>query len=270
MTIAITGGSGFLGRHLSNTLAKQGHIVHLIEHEYLIEKVDQLENRLKEINPEWIFHLAAFGNMAHQKDEFDIFSANLAGTFNLLQSTKDIEYKAFVNVSTSSVTLPHQTLYSATKMGAEYLCKAYSDELEKPIVSIRPYSIYGEYEADFRFIPTVFRSCMMGEAMKLDPIAYHDWIHAQDVVDVLIASAENINHFRGRSLEAGTGISTSNTTIVNIIQEITGKKANIIDHTRLRAFDNDKWKANISVPHRSLQEGLQQYYDFINQSTENN
>ena len=175
---------------------------------------------------------------------------------NLLCATRDIPYKSFTFVSTSSVLLPVETFYSATKAGAERLCQAYKDQYRKPISIVRPYSIYGIGEAPFRFIPTVFRSCMTGEPMTLDPEPVHDWVYVTDFVKRLLTAPTGIS-------EVGTGIGTSNSIVVKLIEQITGKKANITHTKRMREFDNRIWVAkNESQSFVKLEEGLQKYYEY--------
>lgn len=263
MKYAITGSGGFIGGHLSNTLLGRGDEILKIEHSKLYDFLD-LSSMLDLFNPDIIISNHAYGNMSSQQEWDMIFDANVVGTYNLLRATKDIPYKAFVNVSSSSIRLPHVTMYAATKQGAEMLCRAFVDEYHKPIVTVRPYSVYGSGEADFRFIPTVFRSCLTGEPMTLAPDAAHDWIYVSDVVKYMLKSAEEADKNKGYAMDIGTGIATSNKEIVSLIEKITGKKANITEEKKLRSFDNQYWHdAGVKEDVISLQEGLQKYYESL-------
>lgn len=270
-TALITGSSGFLGKHLLKTLKNSGYKTLRISHEFLRLQSDI--HRFFDSAPvfDYIFHLSAYGNMGNHSNDEEIIESNILGTWNLLQATKDIPYKAFINVSSSSVTLPHQTIYSATKLGAEALCRAFVDEYQKPIVTVRPYSVYGPEEADFRFIPTVFRSCMTGEPMTLAP-GTHDWIYIDDVIRVLIEYVDNIDKLMGATGELGTGIMTSNKSLVKMIEGITGRKANITEKKQLRSFDNDNWVSNSTIGAALfLDQGLKKYYEwYTNNRKEDN
>ena len=260
--ILITGANGFLGSHLVNTLKERGDDVYAIAHKDIVLPLN-LESVIKLYEPDYIYHLAAYGNMADQTDEPEIFNAILVGLFNLLQATKEIDYKGFVNVSTSSVTLPHQTLYSATKHGTEDLCKWMRDEYQKPIISFRPYTIYGEGEQSTHFIPRIFQSCMSGYPLKLSPNGSHDFVYVGDVVKDLIEVCENTDLFK-TSVSCGTGISTKNSDLVEMIEIITGHKANIVGEYPARSYDVKNWSSNtIDVGKTSLLEGLTKYYEWI-------
>ncbi len=265
MISLVTGSSGFIGKHLVTALKKRGDTVVTIPHQMLIEPLE-LDAFMKATDPDYIFHLAAYGNMYNQKDIPQTFMSNLLGTFNLLQATMEIPYKSFINVSSSSVLLPHQTMYSATKRGAEELCRAYVDEFDKSIVTVRPFSVYGEGEADFRFIPTVFRSCMTGEMMDIVPDAVHDWIYIDDLISVLIDKAEDINEWRVEVFNAGTGKGHTNLEVMRAIEGITRKNCQYRFVGSLRSFDNKQWvndEANAATQAIDIYEGLQKYYESI-------
>lgn len=262
----ITGANGFIGKHLTKALKDKDIEVIPLHHSDLLFPAT-LQKNLKELKPDYIFHLSAYGNHADQTDLDTIVNANIIGTFNLLKASVGVNYKAFINVSSSSVTLPHQTIYSATKMGGEYLCKAFVDEYDKPIVSIRPYSVYGIGEAMHRFIPTVFRSCLNGEEMMLAPHPVHDWIYVDELVTMLVNNSKVAEIIKGKTLECGTGKATTNQQIVEMIEKITGKKANYKIMNKLREFDTVDpkiWVADYPFDtFWPLQKGLQTIYDSI-------
>lgn len=262
MKVLVTGASGFIGSHLVKALEERGDEVSIIKGQSLY-RGDFVPSDYADID--YVFHLAAYGNMSNQKDEVMMFFSNLQGLFNFLFSTKDIPYKAFINVSSSSVLLPHETMYSATKAGAERLCKAFVDEYAKPIVTVRPFSVYGPGEADFRFIPTAFRSCLQNEPLTLSSNATHDWVYVTDIVNAMIELAIDAESQKGSAIGIGTGIATSNRDVLTMIERITGRKANVTEEKELRSFDNQDWKAQLSdyLCYTTFEQGLQKYYDSI-------
>lgn len=237
----ISGASGFIGTHLAQKLVLQGLKVIAIPRD-ILGRTEILKDFLKHCNPDYIFHLAAYGNHSNQDNFAEIVNVNYAGTYSLLAASKRIPYKAFINVSTSSVLLDHETFYSATKAGAERLCKAFVSEYGKPIITVRPYSIYGPGEADFRFIPTVFRACLTGDILKLSPDAVHDWLYIDSFVEGMITSATRYVHkMQGKAWNFGTGMGTSNLEIVREIEKITGKKTKRDVVKTMRTYDNTAW-----------------------------
>lgn len=97
----ISGANGFIGKHLVARLTKLGHKVVPVPRNYL-QRLDLLTNFMEENRPDYIFHLAAYGNHYKQTSAREIVQANIMGTFNMLETSKDIPHKAFVNFGSSS------------------------------------------------------------------------------------------------------------------------------------------------------------------------
>lgn len=241
MRYYITGANGFIGTAICKYL-----------------EGEQIFKAGKEINPfelrhaDIIIHLGAYGNHADQTNIFEILQANITRLQDLLQFTRNCDFKKFYNISTSSVTLPVQTAYSASKLIGEQLVTNYGD---KRIVNIRPYSVYGPGEAAHRFIPTVIRCLNSGEQMQLDLKSVHDWIFVDDFVRCM---------FEGYT-EIGSGTQATNMDIVTALELISGKTLNYTPVTGLRNYDTSRWVCTDRVPCRPLFEGLKQTYESFTQ-----
>jgi nucleoside-diphosphate-sugar epimerase len=265
-TVLISGSHGFLGKHLVGAYLAKGYKVGGIERSTFYD-ANLLTNAFKTYQPEIIIHAAAYGNLHEQTDAKKIFMANLAGTFNMLESSRDIPYKAFLNISSSSVTLPYETMYSATKAGAERLCSAYVSELGRPICSLRPYSLYGDGEASDRLLPTLVRASVQGgKPITLDPTPVHDWIYVKDFVNAIVACGEHVDKFIGQTVEVGTGIGTSNVDMLRLVEEVTGKPiAYQVSDKKLRSYDTTEWVASVPIANPTpLREGIENYYEWWN------
>lgn len=243
--IVVTGSSGFIGQHLIKAL--EGEKLLLLKHPIDLKQV-------KEFSPDIIYNLQAYGNMSNQKDEQATVLANIMGAFDLLKATRDIPYKKFVQVSTSSVLLNHQTMYSATKLGAEALCKAYIDEYNKPIVVARPYSIYGEGEVEFRFIPTVIKALIYKEMIDLDTQATHDWVYVGDFIKALVDLTPGFYNL-------GTGVSYNNLEIVRELELISGRKLSY-NEKKLRSFDTKDWVCPTNSVVSDINQGLSRTFNY--------
>lgn len=259
----VTGARGFLGKHLTAYLTQQKvevyPLIHSQFHEYLSEDI-------KKVNPDYIIHAAAFGNMSEHDSDWDsILSANILGTYNLLKACNDVEYKAFINISTSSVMLDYTTMYSATKASGELLCDSFAFKYQKPIISVRPFSIYGEEEQETHLIPRLFRSCLFNEPLKLSPDPVHDYVYVKDVVSQLLEITRNVTECPSTVVQVGTGVQTSNGELVRLIEQITGRRANIVGELEPKPYDSGNWKASpekgwVYFQTTPLLEGLQKVY----------
>jgi len=202
--------------------------------------------------PFTIWHLGAYGNHYSQRNIEETLITNINWTAALmLAASKSPNCQAFYNFSTSSVTLPTQTLYSATKLVTEQLAKAYG------FTNIRPYSVYGPGEAAHRFIPTVIRHLQTGEMLNVDYEARHDWIYIDDFITALI----------GGKTEIGSGKQYTNAFIVGTLQSISGKSFPS-KPCQLRNYDTDEWICSKPVQCRTIREGLKQTYEYF--TRENN
>lgn len=259
-------GSGFISRYLTHCLVKNK-----------IEVIINHHNDTHDYKVDYIFYLAAHGNHYQQRDDIkSTFKANVADFFDVLTSTQNIDYKALIYVSTSSVHLPTQTMYSGTKHATEKIIQGYVHQNNKPVISVRPFSVYGEYEADFRFIPTVIKSIVKYETFKLVPKARHDWIYASDLVEGMFLCAKNADKLKGHAIDIGTSYDTSNLNIVKMIETIMNKPAKYEIINQMRTYDNDLWMANPEPletmgwsPKVSLSDGLRktiEYYQAMYQN----
>lgn len=262
----VTGANGFVGQHLTSLLREKNHEVTSLSHDLFYGYEDPLEFHIKNINPDIIVHLAAYGNLAeHEKYLDEIYHGNITATYNLLKATKDIPYKAFINMSSSSVMLSYETMYSACKKATEALCRTFANQFDKRIINVRPFSIYGEGEQQSHLIPRLFRSCLYKEPMKFASYPVHDFVYVADIVTQLIKLAQDSVEWPATEVQVGTGIATSNDTVKRLIEEITGRKAHITDEVAPRPYDTKNWKASadkgwVYFQPTSLVEGLQKTY----------
>lgn len=280
MNILITGRNGFIGSHLYDLLRsnKDVNIAH-IPHESLFDK--KFMQSLHNIHFDYIFHLAAYGNMHHQTDTTEMQKANAMGTLNLIKALRETYYKGFVYASTSSVygvtdkpmvesMEPHPTtMYAATKLMGEEACKLSSEMFREPIVIARLFTVYGEGEANYRFIPTVCNALKTNQPFPLEPKPTHTYIHVDDVCKALAQLSVSIDRekLKGKVVNIGSRDEVSNLDIVQMLERISGKKANYRIQKDLREGHSKRWicdttfAESISIrPYVTLQEGLERVY----------
>lgn len=181
--IFLTGGAGFIGTKLCELLEKNNNILiydnlyrNSIKDTNLLNKdniklingdvldLDKLKKTIEEFNPQIIIHLAAVAGIDTViKSPIKTMEVNLIGTYNLLKSLeKNISsVERFVDFSTSEVFGSYaykvdeknttnlsavgeaRWVYQVSKIAGEHLVHSYYKEKRLPIVSIRPFNIYG-------------------------------------------------------------------------------------------------------------------------------
>lgn len=211
--IGITGSHGFVGKHL---LKRFKNPVRL-GREGDTEGCDV------------VYDLATYGNLANHRDAVKIYHANLMRVIKMLSDFRG----RFVYMSTSSVTLPVQTPYSLSKRAAERYI------LTKKATIIRPYTIIGVGEQEEHLIPKLIDSCLNGTEMPFVPEPVHDYINVEDVLDAMLFLKDGI-------YEIGTGRATTNQEVREIVEKVTGKKANVKLVKKMRDYDTKDWVAKNS------------------------
>jgi nucleoside-diphosphate-sugar epimerase len=164
-------------------------------------------------------------------------------------------------MSTSSVKLPVQTMYSRCKKASEEILLSFMEKYKAPISIVRPFTVFGDRDNPVHLIPTLIRSCLTGEPVVLAEEPQHDYIFVDDVVDAIINLSEH--HAKG-IFEVGSGVQHSNLEVLKVIEEVTGKKANVIGKGETRKYDTSNWvSTNFAarsfgwLPKVSLKEGIE-------------
>jgi GDP-4-dehydro-6-deoxy-D-mannose reductase len=135
----ITGGRGFVGRHLSDALRTAGHEVEALDlagppsevdyHECDIRDFDRLVTFLRAIKPDCVVHLAAWSSVGRSfKNPTRAFEINAQGTVNLLEAIRGLDLKAKVLVVSSA------EVYGAVETGG------LTGE-DNPVAPVSPYAL---------------------------------------------------------------------------------------------------------------------------------
>lgn len=303
-SILITGGAGFIGVNLINKFLDLGYKnINLIVKEstnldrlkniinrITLHKIDLLDKNglrktINKINPSVIIHLATYSAYRNQQAAQQMVETNIAGTLNLLIASKDVDYDIFINTGSSSEygiknkpmketdLLEPISFYAATKASSTLLCQVFAREFKKPIVTLRPFSVYGPFEGNKRFIPTIIKAVIKDKPIKLTPGAQRrDFIYVDDVVDIYLKAIKKGDALTGHILNMGTGTEYTNDEIVRALFKRVGRKVKIDKGAfPKRIWDTPHWVADISktkkllnwTPKFTLEEGLMNTYKWF-------
>ena len=167
----ITGGGGFIGSNLAETLSKNNNVtiidnlstsrksnIEELDVEFVEGSVTDLGLLQKNcIGKDYVFHMAALPSVPRSiKEPKLVNEVNITGTLNVLIAAKETKVKKVVYASSSSVygdtptlpkveSMPPNPLspYAVSKLTGEYYCKVFYKVYVFPTTSLRFFNVYG-------------------------------------------------------------------------------------------------------------------------------
>jgi UDP-glucose 4-epimerase len=294
----VTGGAGFIGSHLTDSLIEMGADVHVIDNlssgnqDYLnptatLHQTDIKDPSIIELiaahKPDYIFHLAAQADV-NRSTAFpsEDLKTNLSGTVNLLEGCRKSPVKKFIFASTSAVygnntakKLTEQSpvkpisFYGSSKAAAEMYIKLYSEFFSIPYSILRYGNVYGPRQTakgEGGVIAVFLEKLMKNERLKVngDGRQTRDFIYVQDIVDANIAASLHIGN---DTFHISTGTTTSILELIDLLKELHPSPIEY-DHSEDRIGDikhsclaNTKAKKALKwKPTHSIAEGLSKTY----------
>lgn len=146
MKIALTGGSGFIGKRLVQILADAGHDIKVLQHNrasFEHPNVTAIHGSLTNTqslnilveDADVVIHCAA---LVAAKSSAEFFAVNEAGTRSIAQAAKNAGVKRFLLLSSMAAREPQLSPYAASKRAAEDALKSTQglkwDALRPPVV----------------------------------------------------------------------------------------------------------------------------------------
>jgi NAD dependent epimerase/dehydratase len=260
--VLVTGADGFIGSHLTETLARAGAEVRafcLYTSSGSLGWLDAADPDLREAldvrrgdirdarfvercceDVDVIFHLAALVAIPYSYAAPESFlDTNVRGTMNVLEAVRRGGCARLVHASTSEVygspdSLPilethplrGQSPYSASKIAADKMCEAYHCSFETPVVTLRPFNTYGPRQSSRAVIPTILSQLIAGRTkVELGSLApRRDLTYVTDTVAGFMA-AGIVPAIEGRTIQLGTGVTTSVEAVFRLACQVCGVEA---------------------------------------------
>jgi UDP-glucose 4-epimerase len=278
--IAVTGSSGFIGKHLVNTLINNN--VNVIELD-----IDKGFNLLKEENiqhvPKFdvIVHLAAKSFVPLSiKNPREFYYHNFTLTLNVLELARKNDAKVilfssylygkpeYLPIDEKHPLKPHNP-YGHSKLICEKLCEGYNKEFNVPIIIFRPFNVFGPGQNKNFLIPSILEQLKTGEILLKDPRPKRDFLYVDDLVKaVLLAITYEKSNYEIFNL--GYGKSNSVVDVVNMICELSVIKPRVSFTNEIRQgevldtvadtskiYSMLKWKPEID-----LQKGIKMILEY--------
>ena len=118
--------------------------------------------------------------------------------------------------------------YAASKVAAWAFGRTYWRAHSLPVVTVRPFQVYGPGQPDQTLIPLAIRAAQAGEDFPMTPGEQErDFIYLNDVAEGMLAAAEAPG-IKGESIVLGTGQTHAIRQAVTRVWEIAGARGRML------------------------------------------
>lgn len=266
--ILLTGGAGFIGTKICKLLSEQNKILiydnlnrNSIKNTNLLNKDNiklvkgdildyiNIKSIVDEFKPNIVIHLAAVAGIDTViKNPVKTMKVNMIGTYNLLEAIKNHDIERFIDFSTSEVfgayaykvDEQHTTnlapvgearwTYSVSKLAGEHLSHSYYKEYGLPVVTVRPFNIYGPGQVGEGAIHQFVVRALKNEKIQIhgDGDQIRSWCYIDDFVDGIMLCLEKKESI-GQSFNIGDPRGTITISMLaKLIKDIANSKSEIV------------------------------------------
>lgn len=238
--------------------------------------------------PDAIINYAAETHVDRSILDPDAFlETDIIGTHNLLEAVRQFKIERMIQISTDEVYgsieegefyehspfMPNSP-YSASKAGADHMCRAYWKSYETPVIRTHSCNFFGSHQHPEKVIPLFITNILENK-----PVTIHgsgrqirEWIHTDDhcrAVDAILHKGSD-----GESYNIGTGKRRSILDLANLILKEMNADPALITFTKDRPGQDSRYATNSSKlrleldwkPEVIFEEGLRKTIEWYTQN----
>ena len=251
----VTGGSGFIGSHVVDSLKDAGYDVVVVDHHVQphrqdvgFENVDLMD--MSSVlsatrGAEHIFHLAAVSNVNYAY-KYPVYTTalNVVGTANVLESARINGaarvylastvwvYNGCPNGKSVDEATPFYLdgaghIYTSTKMACEMICHNYAQLYKVPFTVLRLGIPYGPRMREELLIPIFIKKALNGQPLTIAGKGdqYRNFIYVRDLAEGHVAAT--------RDAAIGQTYNLEGTRKVTVREVAEGIRRNIGEHVKI-------------------------------------
>ena len=265
--VVVTGCSGFIGFHLTNSLLDSDHMVIGIDSLNNAYDVKLKEKRLEELNKKenflflnnnlsqqnsldevkkhkltTFYHLAARAGVRQSfLDPNSYIEDNTLATANISNFCKEMSVQDLILASTSSIygdsgenlmveekdeKIKPPSVYASTKLSGETLSKIILEDTNTNLIISRFFTVYGPFGRPDMSILRFIHWIINEEKVQVfgDGEQRRSFTYVKDVVDALLKMS---GLEKSHTFNVGSNITVSLNDVIKLIEEYSGKSANI-------------------------------------------
>lgn len=255
--VLVTGGAGFIGSNLCNTLVKKGYAVTALDNLFLgkktnlgekvkfvkgdVRNIKDLEKAGKDFD--YVVHLAAASSAPmFSNDLWDSYENNVMGFIAVLEYCRKHKVKKLLYASTSSIYGNNPTpltedqqvwppnYYSVTKYAMENTAHCYKKQFpEMELIGFRFMSVYGlneKHKGEFANLASQFSWDVFEDRAPVlygDGTQQRDFTNVKDIVQAIILAIETKRSFGSTIFNIGTNKAYNLHILVDKINKVMGK-----------------------------------------------
>jgi CDP-glucose 4,6-dehydratase len=237
-----------------NTIYLKANVSNLLQREFFIDIRDSLslKEAIVDINPDYIFHLAAQSLVIKSyKNPVETFSTNIVGTMNLLDTSLSLSSLKGIAIATTDKVYKNKNSnkpftedeelggsdpYSASKAAVELLVSSMAVNMNHnniPITTVRAGNVVGGGDwAEDRLVPDIVRALETNSELLIrNPLATRPFQHVLDCVYGYILIAERHLSLKSKKIfetyNLGPLESLSVSEIIKIFEKTYSKKLRV-------------------------------------------
>jgi nucleoside-diphosphate-sugar epimerase len=289
----VTGGAGFIGSHIVETLVKQKRPVRVIDNlcsgtrdnlKAVINKVEFIKGDIRDVKTvqramrgvKYVLHQAALTSVPKSINNPREFNeVNVQGTLNLLVAAQQAGVKRFVFASSSSVygdvkQLPQRETfipdpispYALTKFIGEKYCGLFYRTFGLPTIALRYYNVFGarqKLDSQYAVVIPKFISCLtQNEPPPIygDGKQTRDFTYIDNTVEANLRALDAPQQAIGLSFNVAGGQPCTVSELVRILNQLMSKNIKPVFH-KSRTGDIKHSRADISWARKYLNFDIQ-------------